>query len=270
METKQLNPKQIRWLKKPACYDFAIKYIKNENNVGADALSKKPDYKNPNKFIKPMLVKNGNYMQITETIEKNNDIIRNVHDTKLTEYQFFLKTLKKIQKKSTWKNIKADVKKYIKNYPICAMGKHDRLRKKRLHQFLQPPEIFFQRPALNFVIGLPESQNPATGINYDMICTIIDGLTKYVKFISCKTTMTAEKLAKLFLKKIFADHGIFYQIINNRNKLFTSKFNTKLRKTLGIKKKHVNNFSPSNGRPNKTNEPNIGTIFQIIHRGKQA
>ena len=62
LKTKQLNPKQIRWLKNLACYEFAIKYIKNENKVSADALNKKPNYKNPNKLIKPMLVKNGNYM----------------------------------------------------------------------------------------------------------------------------------------------------------------------------------------------------------------
>ena len=36
-----------------------------------------------------MLVKNGNYMQITEATEKNNDIIENAHDTKLTGHQFF-------------------------------------------------------------------------------------------------------------------------------------------------------------------------------------
>ena len=33
-----------------------------------------------------------------------------------------------------------------------------------LHQPLQPPEIPFQRPALDFVTGLPESQDPATGV----------------------------------------------------------------------------------------------------------
>ena len=157
LETKKLSPKQVRWLKKLACYDFVIKYIKSENNVGADALSKKPNYKNPNKFIKLMLVKNGNYMQITEATEKNNDIIRNFHDTRLARHQRILKTLKRIQEKTTWKNIKADVKKYIKNCPICAMGKHDRLRKERLHQLLQPPKILFQKPALDFVTGLPES-----------------------------------------------------------------------------------------------------------------
>ena len=97
LETKQLSPRQVRWLKKLACYDFAIKYIKNENNVGADVLSRKPDYKNTNKLIKPMLVKNGNYMQITEATEKNNDIIRDAHDTKLVGHQKIFKILKKIQ-----------------------------------------------------------------------------------------------------------------------------------------------------------------------------
>ena len=201
LETKQLNPKQVRWLKEFACYDFAIKHIKNENNVGANALSRRPDYKNPKKFIKPMLVRNGNYMQINETTEENNDIIKNVHDAKLAGHQRIFKTLKRIKEKTTWKSIKVDVKKYVKNCPICAMGKHDRSRKKRLHQFLQPPEIIFQKPSLDFVIGLPESQNPATGICYDMICTIFDGLTKYAKFVPCKTTMTPEKLTKLLLKK---------------------------------------------------------------------
>ena len=235
LKTKQLNPKQVRWLKKFACYDFAIKQIKKENNIGANAFSRKPDYKKFNKFTKPMLVKNGNYMQITETTEKNNDIIKKVHDTRLAGYQKTFKTLNRILEKTTWKNIKADVEKYVKNYPTCAIGKYDRTRKKGLHQPLQPPEIPFQKPALNFVTGLPESQDPAIGIFYDMICTIIDGLTKYVKFVPCKTTMTAEKLAKKKLIFFFADHGIFEQIINDKNKLFTSKFNTGLRKTLGMK-----------------------------------
>ena len=152
--------------------------------------------------------------------------------------------MKKIQEKTIWKNIKADVKNYVKNCPICAMGKHDQSRKKKLHQFLQPPEVPFQKPALDFIIGLSESQDPATGICYDMICRIIDGLTKYVKFVPCKTTMKAKELAKLFLKKKIADHGIFEQIINDKNKLFTSKFNTKLRKALGMKEGMATVFHP--------------------------
>ena len=96
LETKELNPKQIRWLKNLACYDFAIKHIKRENNVGADALSRRPNYKNPNKLTKPMLIKNSNYMQITETTGENENIIKNAHDTRLVGQPKALKTLKKI------------------------------------------------------------------------------------------------------------------------------------------------------------------------------
>ena len=263
LETKQLNPRQVRWLKELACYDFAIKHIKNENNIGADVLSRRPDYKNPNKLIKPKLVKNGDYMQVAEATEKNNDIIRDAHDTRLAGHQGIFKTLKRIQEKTTWKSIKADVKKYIKNCPTCAIGKHDRSRKEKLHQLLKPPEVPFQRPALNFVTGLPESQNPTTGMNYDMICTIVDGLTKYAKFVPYKTTMTAEKLAKLFLKKIFADHGIPEQIISDRNKLFTSKFNTGLRKTLGMKEGMSTTFHPQTDGQIKRMNQTLEQYFRL-------
>ena len=67
--------------------------------------------------------------------------------------------------------------------------------------------------------------------------------------------MTAEELAKLFLKKIFADHGIFEQIISDRDKLFTSKFNTRLRKTLGIKKSMSTVFhSQTDGQTKRMNQ----------------
>ena len=112
LETKQLSPRQIRWLKELACYDFAIKHIKGENNVGADALSRKPDYKNFNRPTKPMLIRNGDYMQVAETTEENQNIIKKTHDTKLTGHQGIFKTFKKIQKKrhgkalkQTWKNM---------------------------------------------------------------------------------------------------------------------------------------------------------------------
>ena len=38
-----------------------------------------------------MLVKNGNYIQVAETTAKNNDIIKSVHDSKLTGHQKNLK-----------------------------------------------------------------------------------------------------------------------------------------------------------------------------------
>ena len=113
LETKQLSPKQIRWLKEFACYDFAIKHKKKKkNNIDADALSRKPNYKNFDRPTKPMLIKKNDYMQVAETTEENQNIIKKIHDTKLAGHQGIFKTFKKIQKKrhgkalkQTWKNI---------------------------------------------------------------------------------------------------------------------------------------------------------------------
>ena len=124
-----------------------------------------------------------------------------------------------------------------------------------MHQPLQPPKILFQKPVLNFVTGLPESQNSTTGMFYDMICTIIDGLIKYAKFVPCKTTITAKELTKLFLNFFFANHGIPEQIISDKDKLFTSKFNTGLRETLGMKKGMSTVFHPqTDGQTKKMNQ----------------
>ena len=81
--------------------------------------------------------------------------------------------------------------------PHLRNGKTRPVTLKKLHQFLQPPEVIFQRPALDFVIGLPESQNPATGMRYDMICTIIDGLTKYFM----QNNHNNKRISKVILEK---------------------------------------------------------------------
>ena len=50
-----------------------------------------------------MLVKNGDYMQVAEATEENNDIIKIAYDIKLAGHQGIFKTLKRIQKKQPGK-----------------------------------------------------------------------------------------------------------------------------------------------------------------------
>ena len=56
---------------------------------------------------------------------------------------------------------------------------------------------------------LLKSKNRFIRVSYDIIYTIIDELTKYIKFISCKTTMNIEQLSTLLLKKVFMNYNIF-------------------------------------------------------------
>ena len=80
-------------------------------------------------------------------------------------------------------------------------------------------------------------------------------INKIRKICSMKKTMTAEKLTRLLLKKIFADHNIFEQIISDKNKLFTSKFNTGLRETLRVKEGMFTVFHPQpDGQTKRMNQ----------------
>jgi transposase InsO family protein len=48
MTTKELNARQARWAEELSSYDFVIEHIKGKENVVADALSRRPDYKEEN------------------------------------------------------------------------------------------------------------------------------------------------------------------------------------------------------------------------------
>jgi hypothetical protein len=77
---------------------------------------------------------------------------------------------------------------------------------------------------MDFMTKLSESQEPTTKIKYDSVLMITDRLTKYAYFIPYQEASTAEDLARVFIRNVFAEHGMPEEIISDRDKLFTSKF----------------------------------------------
>ena len=47
--TKILNARQARWAEELSAYDFIIEHVKGKENVVADALSRRPDYRDDRK-----------------------------------------------------------------------------------------------------------------------------------------------------------------------------------------------------------------------------
>ena len=58
--------------------------------------------------------------------------------------------------------------------------------------------------------------------------TIVDGLIKYAKFILCYTSIDVTQLVYVWIREIYADHGIPEKIILDRDKLFITKFTERL------------------------------------------
>ena len=92
--------------------------------------------------------------------EKQRTLIRDCHDPPTIGHMGITKTLARVREKHIWKGIRKDVTDYVKNYHVCVKIKHIRIPKKGQHQAIEAPDYPFQRPALDFVTGFPETDNP--------------------------------------------------------------------------------------------------------------
>ncbi len=77
---------------------------------------------------------------------------------------------------------------------------------------------------MNFIIKLPKSTNLATKERYDSILVMIDKLIKYLYIIACKEKFIVEQLEYIVLNRLIRYHNILKELINDRDKLFTSNY----------------------------------------------
>ncbi|GKB97494.1 putative reverse transcriptase domain-containing protein [Tanacetum coccineum] len=81
---------------------------------------------------------------------------------------------------------------------------------------------------MNFITKLPKSSH-----GFDTIWVIVDRLTKSAHFLPIRENDPLDKLARLYLNKIVARHGIPDSIICDRDGRFTSNFWRTFQKALG-------------------------------------
>ena len=81
--------------------------------------------------------------------------------------------------------MKKNIKKYIKLCVKYVIKKTSKQLKMRKHQSFPASKKSFKKKIMNFITEFSESQDLVTRTSYDIIITIMNEFTKYVKFISC-------------------------------------------------------------------------------------
>ena len=257
-----------------AIFDFRIHHVRGKENGGADALSRRPDYMTKEKHNQSLLkLVNGQLVYHTTApsmlaltdIELNKtqrlSIIKDRHDAKTAGHPGISKTIELITRDFTWPGMRKDVTKYVTNCDTCAKAKHSRHKPYGKLQSPAMPGEAWSSIALDFIVKLPASKEPLTGVSYDSILVIVDRLTKYTHLIPYKEASTAEDLAYTFIKTIIANHGMPGEIISDRGTLFTSQFWQSLTDQLGAKHKLSSAYHPqTDGQTERTNQ----TIEQYL------
>ena len=101
---------------------------------------------------------------------------------------------------------------------------------------------------MDFIMKLPRT---ARGV--DSIWVIVDRLTKSAHFIPMQESISAEKLADIYIREIVARHGVPVSVISDRDVRFTSRFWKRFHDELGTRLHFSTAFHPqTDGQSERT------------------
>ncbi|GJR54361.1 putative reverse transcriptase domain-containing protein [Tanacetum coccineum] len=155
-------------------------------------------------------------------------IMHESHKSKYSIHPGSEKMYQDMKKLYWWPNMKADIATYVSKCLTCARVKAEHQRPSGL--LVQPaiPEWKWDNITMDFITKLPKSSQ-----GFDTIWVIVDRLTKSAHFLPIRENDPLDKLARLYLNRIVARHGIPVSIICDRDGRFTSNFWKSFQKALG-------------------------------------
>ena len=115
--------------------------------------------------------------------------------------------------------MKRDVAWYVERCLTCRKVKAEHQRPHGKMQPLDIPLWKWEDITMDFITKLPRT---ARGV--DSIWVIVDRLTKSAHFIPIQESISAEKLADIYIREIVARHGVPVSVISDRDVRFTSMF----------------------------------------------
>ncbi|GJS11273.1 putative reverse transcriptase domain-containing protein [Tanacetum coccineum] len=155
-------------------------------------------------------------------------IMHESHKLKYSIHPGSEKMYQDMKKLYWWPNMKADIATYVSKCLTCARVKAEHQRPSGLLVQPEIPEWKWDNITMDFITKLPKSSQ-----GFDTIWVIVDRLTKSAHFLPIRENDPLDKLARLYLNRIVARHGIPASIICDRDGRFTSNFWRSFQKALG-------------------------------------
>lgn len=155
-------------------------------------------------------------------------LIRQFHDEPVGGHSGVQVTYNKLATVFYWKGMRKAVKQYVRECDVCQRSKPSLEAYAGLLQPLPIPHLIWQEISMDFVEGLPMSQDK------NVVMVVVDRLSKYGHFIPLTHPFTASQVAQLFLDNIYKLYGLRKFILSDRDKIFISQFWQSVFKSLKV------------------------------------
>jgi hypothetical protein len=156
--------------------------------------------------------------QLTPEMPLRTALIREAHDQPLMGHPRRTKLRQLLQSRYYWPNQGQDIDRYRNNCHACRRSHVPRDRKPELLHPLPVPDRPWQRVSVDFKKCL-ESRN-----GHNMVVIFVDRLGKRPITLPVRDTITARKLAPLFLENVVRHVGVPKTIVSDRGPQFVSDF----------------------------------------------
>lgn len=275
LDQRVATPEQQRWVTKLMGYDYEILYKPGRENSAADALSRKQGSPVLQAIFTPQVtlwdeikaaattdtyiqqmgrlaVENpaGSYtwrnglllykgrIIVPDQANLRNQLLHEVHDTKVGGHSGILRTLKKLRSNFYWPGMHQSVQDYIHGCETCQKVKVETLSPAGLLQPLPIPCQVWDDITLDFIERLPLSQGQ------DTILVVVDRLSKSAHFLTLSHPFTAKTVAAKFVEGVIKLHGMPKSIVSDRDPIFISNFWQEFFKMSGTKLKLSSAYHP--------------------------
>ena len=167
-------------------------------------------------------------MWVSVTGEVRQKILEEAHKSKFFIHPGATKMYRDLRLSYWWPCMKREIAWFVERCLTCRKVKAEHQRPHGKVHMLPIPMWKWKEIAMEFITKLPRM---ARGV--DTIWVIVYKLTKSAHFIPISESISAKKLAEIYLWEVVARHGVPVLVVSDRDIWFTSRFWPKFHEELG-------------------------------------
>ncbi|OJT15194.1 Transposon Tf2-12 polyprotein [Trametes pubescens] len=189
-------------------------------------------------------------------------IITAHHDSVSAGHPGREKTQELIFRSYWWPSMRKDISAYVKGCAVCQKSKIDHRRRAAPLNPNPIAEYNWEYISVDMITHLPDSHGN------NAILVIVDMKSKDFIAVPCTDQLSSEGWANLFIKHVYANHGLPQRVYSDRGSIFVSAFIRDLYRKLGVQGNPSTAYHPqTDGQTERINQEieNYLRIF-VNHR----